>query len=107
MRLRGATGLVFLALLGGCMQQDVTGTEGYRLAQSNGCFNCHEIAAESFCPRWKDVAAKYRGRTEAEKYLADKIGNGGSGVWGALVMPPHPQIGAEDRSKLARFVLSL
>lgn len=107
MRLIRKTGLALLAWLGGCMQQDVTGTQGYKLAQSNGCFICHEIAAESYCPRWKDVASKYRGDGSAEKYLADKIGNGGSGVWGALVMPPHPQISVEDRHKLAGFVLSL
>lgn len=104
--------LLWLALstmLAACQPQerDITKEEGFTLAQNNGCFSCHEIGVESYGPQWRDVATKYRGDGGAETYLADKIANGGSGVWGEEVMPPHPQISEADRRALAKFVLSL
>jgi cytochrome c551/c552 len=36
------------------------------------------------------VARKYGGRADAADYLAVKIRAGGSGVWGAIPMPPQP-----------------
>lgn len=102
---------LLLAALCGCqpggVSADLTRTEGYVLAQQNNCFACHAIDEKSFCPEWLKVADKYRGDAGAEARLADKIANGGSGVWGDIVMPPHPQISEAERRILAKFVLSL
>jgi cytochrome c len=52
------------------------------------------------------VANKYRGQADAADKLARKIRLGGSGVWGAMPMPAHPQISDTDAKKLAVYVLN-
>jgi cytochrome c len=101
---------LLLAALCGCQPgggADLTKAEGYILAQQHNCFACHSINEKSFCPEWLEVADKYRGDAGAEARLAGKIADGGSGVWGDIVMPPHPQISEADRKTMAKFVLSL
>jgi cytochrome c len=58
-------------------------------------------------PAWKDVAAKYRGDAGAQARMEAKIGKGGSGAWGSMAMPAQPQVTAEERVLLARFILNL
>jgi cytochrome c len=111
MHIRNILPALLLVGLYGCQaevdEQSLTGTAGYQLAQQNGCFACHTINQESICPIWRDVAAKYRNDAGAEARLTDKIATGGSGVWGEMEMPAHPQISEADRKTLAKFVLSL
>ncbi|HYR05748.1 MAG TPA: c-type cytochrome [Gallionella sp.] len=85
----------------------VSEAEAMQLAKKSNCLACHAIDKKVVGPAWKDVAAKYRGDAEAETKLMNKIAKGGSGVWGAMIMPPSPQVSEADRKTLARFVLSL
>jgi len=85
----------------------VSEADALQLAKKSNCLACHAIDKKVIGPAWKDVAAKYRGDTEAEARLMNKIAKGGSGVWGVMVMPPSPQVSEADRKTLARFVLSL
>jgi cytochrome c len=39
--------------------------------------------------------------------LASKIIKGGSGVWGAIPMTPHPQISEDDAKQMVKYVLLL
>jgi cytochrome c len=39
--------------------------------------------------------------------LADKIINGGSGVWGEVPMQAHSQMSKEDATEMVNFILSL
>lgn len=78
-----------------------------QLARKGNCLACHSVEKKVVGPAFKDVAAKYRGDAGAEARLADKIAKGGSGVWGAMMMPPSPQVSETDRRALARYVLSL
>lgn len=86
---------------------ELSEADARQLAQKGNCFACHDIDRKMIGPSFKEVAAKYRGDAGAEVRLADVIARGGSGVWGAMVMPPSPQISEADRKALARFVLSL
>jgi cytochrome c len=81
--------------------------DAMQLAKKSGCLVCHAIDKKVVGPAWKDVAAKYRGDAGAEARMMDKIAKGGSGVWGAIMMPANPRISEADRRALARFVLSL
>lgn len=85
----------------------VSEADALQLAKKSNCLACHAIDKKVVGPAWKDVAAKYRGDAGAEARMMDKIANGGSGVWGVMVMPPSPQVSEADRKTLARFVLSL
>ncbi len=78
-----------------------------QLAKKGNCVACHTVDKKVVGPAFKDVAAKYRGDTGAEARLMEKIAKGGSGVWGAMMMPPSPQISEADRRTLARYILSL
>lgn len=83
-----------------------TGADALQLAEENGCFACHAIGHKIIGPSFKEVAAKYRSDPDAEAMLMARIGQGGSGVWGVMTMPPNPRISAADRRILANLVLS-
>jgi len=76
------------------------------LAKAKGCNACHAVNAKQVGPAYKDVAKKYAGRADAVEYLADKIKNGGVGVWGNIPMP-RQNVTDEEAKKLAEWVLSL
>jgi cytochrome c len=43
------------------------------LAKDKGCLGCHAIDKKKMGPAFKDVAAKYKGKADAESMLATKI----------------------------------
>jgi cytochrome c len=86
----------------------VTGSKEREMAQKSGCFACHTVEKKLVGPAWNDVAAKYRGQKDAEAKLVAKVTKGGSGVWGAVPMPPNsPKVGDADIKTLVRYILSL
>lgn len=75
------------------------------LAKAKGCMACHAVDKKLVGPSYKDVAKKY---TEADvPKLVQKVKTGGSGVWGPVPMPPHPQVAEADIEKIVRWVLTL
>ena len=81
--------------------------KGLELVSKSDCFTCHKIDEKNIGPAWRDVAAKYAGQDTAVKYLAHKIINGGSGVWGQVPMAAHPTLSQEDAESVAKYVLLL
>jgi cytochrome c len=77
------------------------------LLQKHNCFACHGIDKRKYGPKLNEVAAKYAGNAKAAEVLAKKIRAGGTGVWGADVMPPQPQVSQADARTLAKFILAL
>ncbi len=69
------------------------------LAKSSGCLNCHAIDTKKVGPAFKDVAAKYKGKADAEAMLVAKV----SGAKG------HPSVKAspDDVKTLVKWVLSM
>jgi len=47
--------------------QDVAAAEA--LAKKSGCMKCHSVSAKKEGPSFKDTAAKYKGKPDAEKAL--------------------------------------
>ncbi len=76
------------------------------LAQSNGCLACHSVNNKIVGPAYKAVAKKYRGESGAEAKLVNKIIKGGSGVWGPIPMPAHPNLSKADAKKLVDWILA-
>lgn len=76
------------------------------LLQQNKCYLCHSDRETKTGPAYADVAAKYRGRTDAVEVVAATVRKGahGNGPWH---MPPHPEISRADATKMARYILSL
>jgi cytochrome c len=72
------------------------------------CGACHAIEKKLVGPAWKDVAAKYAGKPDAEKTLIANITKGGAFGWKIGVMPARG-LGATDAeiATLAKFIVEL
>lgn len=81
--------------------------KGAQIISQSDCLSCHKVDEKLIGPSYKEVAKKYEASDANIKYLADKIINGGSGVWGDIPMTPHPAISKEDAAEMAKYVLSL
>jgi len=77
------------------------------LTRKYNCVACHAETTKKVGPAYKDVASKYAGRSDAADYLAKKIRSGGSGVWGSMPMPPHPQVPEADARAMATYILGV
>ena len=77
------------------------------LAGKSGCLACHTVDKKLVGPAWKDVANKYRGQSDAEAKVIQKVKNGGQGVWGNVPMPPNAQVKDEDIKTLVDWILTL
>jgi len=69
------------------------------LAQSSGCLNCHAVDSKKIGPAYKDVAAKYKGKPDAEATLVAKLTAG----------KEHPAVKAspDDIKSLVKWILSM
>ena len=90
-------------------QEEVTAKtpeeEGKILIEKSSCLTCHKEDGKLIGPSYLDVATKY---TDADiDKLADKIINGGSGVWGDVMMSPHPGMDKENAKKMVKYILTL
>jgi cytochrome c len=56
------------------------------LLTKHTCTACHAQDRKVVGPSFNDIAKKYPGKAD---YLASKIKSGGSGIWGAVTMPPQ------------------
>jgi cytochrome c len=96
-----------LAAVALCLASSVSAQSGEDLLKKNGCTACHAVDKKVIGPAYVDVAAKYKGDAKAPAYLANKIKQGGSGVWGAVPMPPNTQVSDADIKMLATYILNL
>ncbi|MFZ5971820.1 MAG: c-type cytochrome [Bacteroidota bacterium] len=81
--------------------------QGASLVKASDCKTCHHETNKIIGPAHTDVAKKYEFTKANVEYLAGKIINGGTGVWGEIPMSAHPDIAQADAEKMARYVLSL
>lgn len=82
--------------------------KGLGLITNSNCLTCHRVDEPLTGPTYRDVANKYSsGSDSVINYLADKIINGGSGVWGQVPMLPHPEINKDDAKAMVKYILLL
>jgi cytochrome c len=69
------------------------------LAKSSGCMTCHDVSAKKVGPAFKDVAAKYKGKPDAEATLVAKLS----------AAKEHPAVKAkgDDLKSLVKWVVSM
>lgn len=70
------------------------------LLEKNSCLACHGMAQKLVGPAFSDIAKKYPGQAD---HLLQKIKAGGTGVWGAIPMPPQA-IGDDEAKAIARWL---
>jgi cytochrome c551/c552 len=77
------------------------------LTRKHNCVACHAEVGRKVGPAYQDIAKKYASRSDAADYLAKKIRAGGSGVWGSMPMPPHPQVPEADARAMAIYIMGV
>jgi cytochrome c len=81
---------------------------GLALVSKNDCLTCHKIDEKLTGPAYRDVANKYANAGDTiVTHLAKKIISGGTGVWGEILMTPHPGVSQADAEKMEKYVLLL
>ena len=93
-------------LPGGGATAGPSSKDGAKLFEAHGCVACHAVDHKIVGPAFRDVAAKYHGKSDAVAYLMKKIHNGGSGVWGDAPMPPQVTVSDADLKILVDWVLA-
>ena len=83
-----------LAAAGAAVAQDQSA-----LAKSSGCLNCHDVDAKKMGPSFKSVAAKFKGKADAEASLVTQI----------TTAKGHPAVkaSADDVRAVVKWVLSM
>ena len=69
------------------------------LAKSSGCMTCHDIATKKMGPAFKEIAAKNKGKADAEAKIVAKLS----------AAKDHPEVKAkgDDLKGIVKWVLSL
>lgn len=81
--------------------------EGKQLLVKLGCNACHAEKRKIVGPSYLDIANKYDITEANEKYLKSKIVEGGSGVWGDIMMTPYPQLTESELKNLVDYIFTL
>jgi cytochrome c len=76
------------------------------LASKSACLACHAVDKKLVGPAYQEVAAKHKGQADALEKVAARIKSGGSGLYGAVPMPPQPALKDEELKLLAAWVLA-
>ncbi|OWT62144.1 cytochrome C [Candidimonas nitroreducens] len=87
-------------------QASAVGKKAQELLKANGCTACHAVDKKVLGPSFIDIAKKYKGQGYAIEKLAKKVRDGGSGVWGSIPMPPHPDLGEADLKTMLEWILA-
>ena len=80
---------------------------GLALVSNSDCLGCHKTDTKLIGPAYQEIARKYPIDKNTKSQLADKIINGGSGVWGQVPMQPHPTISKKDASLMVEYILAM
>jgi len=88
-------------------QQVSASVTGKALTQGMDCKTCHKENGKSIGPSYLQVAEKYKGSRRALGYLQKKIVEGGSGVWGEVTMPAHPNVTSDESRQIVFYIQSL
>ena len=83
----------------------VSAADASALAARHNCQACHAPDQKVLGPSYKEVAAKYAGDSGALVKLEKKVKSGGSGVWGAIPMPPN-NVPDADLKALVEWILA-
>ena len=80
---------------------------GKALTLALDCKTCHKEREISVGPMYIDIAEKYKNDKKGLSYLQGKIISGGSGVWGEVTMPAHPNLTQDESRQIGLYIQSL
>ena len=90
--------IVVAAIVAVGMMAAGTASAQEALAKSSGCMNCHDITTKKLGPAFKEIAAKNKGKADAEAKLVAKLS----------AAKDHPEVKAkgDDLTGLVKWVLA-
>ena len=68
------------------------------LAKKSGCMTCHDVATKKMGPSFKDIAAKYKGKADAEATIVANLA--------AAKGHPAVKTSGDDLKSLVKWVLA-
>ncbi|MEP7375765.1 MAG: PQQ-dependent sugar dehydrogenase [Chitinophagaceae bacterium] len=80
---------------------------GLYLIKASDCNSCHILDKTSVGPSFTAISEKYKTDPGAVSRLADKVINGGSGVWGEHAMAAHPKITKPEAETIVKYILGV
>lgn len=106
--------IFFIYLLPGCGEKKEVREEKKKKEKSaltfirkDDCLNCHSLEDKSVGPSYLQIAQKYEDDFRIINRIADKIIEGGGGMWGSDQMSPHPLLEKRDARRIVKWILSL
>jgi cytochrome c len=90
--------IVFAAALAAGLVAAGTASATEALAKSSGCLTCHAVDKKKVGPPFKETAAKYKGKADAQATLVKALGDAKS----------HPEVKAkgDDLAAIVKWVLA-
>jgi cytochrome c len=74
------------------------------LARQSGCFKCHGVEKQKDGPAWRDVAAKYAGKPDAEAKLIHHITSGEKAKFADGHEEEHKIVKSQDAKEIKNLV---
>lgn len=74
------------------------------LAKQSNCFKCHAIDKEKDGPAWRAVAAKYKGKSDAESRLVTHITTGEKAKFPDGHEEEHPIVKSKDPNAIKNLI---
>jgi cytochrome c len=101
--------LLAASISGGAGAQTVDADAAQALAKKGNCFKCHAVEKRKKAPSYREVAAKYRGKGNAELTLYKHITGEASVATddGDEKHAPPPTESRTELDNLIRWILSL
>src|SRR5690606_6703514 len=75
--------------------------------ENSDCFTCHEMDNNNVGPAFQNIADRYPNDNATKQRLIQKVKQGSTGVWGASVMNPHPQLSDREVGTMLDYIFSL
>src|SRR6267378_8032675 len=99
--------LIFLVAMSTMYAMQVEPKDVEKLLNDGDCHSCHSIDHKVVGPSYLDISKKYAGQATAVDQLTRSIRQGGSGNWGDLRMPAHPDLNDAQLAEIVRWILLL
>ena len=71
------------------------------------CLTCHSLDRKVVGPSFRDIAARYKDRSDGVDILSSKIKKGGVGAWGTIPMPPNQHVPDGDIREIVVSILRI
>jgi cytochrome c len=108
-RVFASVALLIAALSSSVSANAMDAEAAQQLARQNNCFKCHSVDKAKDGPSYKDVAAKYRGKADAEQRLITHITSGEKAKFPDGHEEEHKIIKTKDHAEqlnLVQWILS-